>query len=32
LRFGADIEVIAPKSLRTKVQKTLLDSVGRYVS
>jgi predicted DNA-binding transcriptional regulator YafY len=32
LRFGADVEVLAPKDLRTKVQKTLLDSVGRYVS
>lgn len=32
LRFGADVEVLAPKGLRTKVQKTLLDSVGRYVS
>jgi predicted DNA-binding transcriptional regulator YafY len=31
LRFGADVEVIAPKELRTALQRILLQAVGRYV-
>ncbi len=31
LRFGADVQVLEPKELRSKVQKTLLEAVGRYV-
>ena len=31
MRFGADVQVLEPKELRSKVQKTLLDAVGRYV-
>ncbi len=32
LRFGPEVEVLAPQSLRTKVQNTLLATVGRYIS
>jgi predicted DNA-binding transcriptional regulator YafY len=31
LRFGADVQVLEPKELRAKVQRTLLEAVGRYV-
>ena len=31
LRFGADVQVLEPKELRSKVQKALLEAVGRYV-
>jgi predicted DNA-binding transcriptional regulator YafY len=31
LRYGADVQVVAPPALRSKVQKALLDAVGRYV-
>jgi predicted DNA-binding transcriptional regulator YafY len=31
LRFGADVQVLEPKELRAKVQKTLLEAVGRYI-
>ena len=31
LRFGADVQVLAPKELRAKVQKTLLEAVGKYI-
>jgi len=31
LRFGADVTVLAPAALRTKVQKVLLQAVGSYV-
>jgi predicted DNA-binding transcriptional regulator YafY len=31
LRFGADVEVVAPKELRTALQRNLLQAVGRYV-
>ena len=31
LRYGADVQVVAPSALRTKVQKALLEAVGRYV-
>ena len=31
MRFGADVQVLEPKELRSKVQKTLLEAVGRYV-
>jgi len=31
MRFGADVQVLEPKELRSKVQKTLLAAVGRYV-
>ena len=31
LRFGADVQVLEPKELRSKVQKTLLEAVGKYV-
>lgn len=31
LRFGPDVEVVAPAGLRSKVQKQLLAAVGRYV-
>ncbi len=31
LRFGADVEVIAPKELRSSLQRNLLQAAGRYV-
>ena len=31
LRFGADVQVLDPKELRAKVQKTLLEAVGKYI-
>ncbi len=31
LRYGADVQVLEPKELRAKVQKTLLDAVGKYI-
>jgi len=31
LRFGADVEVVGPAGLRSKVQRGLLAAVGRYV-
>jgi len=31
LRLGADVQVLEPSDLRKKVQKALLDAVGRYV-
>jgi predicted DNA-binding transcriptional regulator YafY len=31
LRFGADVEVLGPAELRSKVQRSLLAAVGRYV-
>lgn len=31
MRFGADVQVMSPSDLRSKVQKALLGAVGRYV-
>jgi predicted DNA-binding transcriptional regulator YafY len=31
MRFGADVQVLEPAGLRSKVQKGLLEAVGRYV-
>ena len=31
LRFGPDVQVVAPQGLRGKVQERLLQAVGRYV-
>ena len=31
LRFGADVEVVGPAGLRSKVQRSLLNAVGRYL-
>ena len=31
LRFGADVQVLEPKELRAKVQKTMLEAVGKYI-
>lgn len=31
MRFGANVQVLAPPALRTKVQKSFLEAVGRYV-
>ena len=31
LRYGADVQVLEPKELRAKVQKTLLEAVGKYI-
>jgi predicted DNA-binding transcriptional regulator YafY len=31
LRFGADVQVLEPKELRAKVQKTLLEAAGKYI-
>ena len=31
LRFGADVEVISPKELRSGVQRSLLQAAGRYI-
>ena len=31
LRFGPDVEVLAPQVLKSKVQNTLLAAIGRYV-
>lgn len=31
LRYGADVQVLEPKELRAKVQRTLLEAVARYI-
>jgi predicted DNA-binding transcriptional regulator YafY len=31
LRFGADVEVVGPAGLRSKVQKQFLAAAARYV-
>lgn len=31
LFFGADVQVLEPKELRAKVQKTLLEAAGKYI-
>ena len=31
MRFGADVEVLEPKGLRSKVQRGFLEAAGRYV-
>jgi predicted DNA-binding transcriptional regulator YafY len=31
LRFGADVQVLEPKELRAKVQKTLLEAAAKYI-
>ncbi len=31
LRYGADVQVLEPKELRAKVQRTLLDAAARYI-
>jgi predicted DNA-binding transcriptional regulator YafY len=31
MRFGADVEVLEPRELRSKVQRGFLEGVGRYV-
>jgi len=31
LRFGADVEVLAPQDLRSRIKKALHGAVGRYV-
>ena len=31
LRFGADVEVVNPPALRTRLQRSLLDAASRYV-
>ena len=31
LRFGADVEVMAPPDLRTRIKRALHEAVGRYV-
>jgi predicted DNA-binding transcriptional regulator YafY len=31
LRFGPDVEVLAPPALKASVQKMLLAAIGRYV-
>ena len=31
LRFGADVQVLEPKELRTKVQNSLLKTLGKYI-
>jgi predicted DNA-binding transcriptional regulator YafY len=31
LRYGADVQVLEPKELRAKVQKVLLEAVGKYI-
>ena len=31
LRYGADVQVLEPKELRAKVQRTLLDAVAKYI-
>jgi predicted DNA-binding transcriptional regulator YafY len=31
LRFGPEVQVMAPEALKRKVQKALLDAAGRYV-
>ncbi|RFO97780.1 transcriptional regulator [Rhodoferax lacus] len=31
MRFGADVQVLEPKGLRSKVQKGFLEAVGKYV-
>ncbi len=31
LRYGADVEVLAPKELRSSLQRNLLQAAGRYV-
>ena len=32
MRFGPEVEVIAPQSLKSKVHSTLLAALGRFVS
>lgn len=31
MRYGADVQVLAPAALRAKVQKGFLAAVGRYI-
>jgi predicted DNA-binding transcriptional regulator YafY len=31
MRFGADVQVLEPKELRAKVQKSFLEAAGKYV-
>ncbi|TSA11067.1 MAG: WYL domain-containing protein, partial [Comamonadaceae bacterium] len=31
LRFGADVEVMAPPDLRSRIKRALHEAVGRYV-
>jgi predicted DNA-binding transcriptional regulator YafY len=31
LRFGADVEVMAPADLRSRIKRALHEAVGRYV-
>ena len=31
LRFGADVQVLEPKELRSKVQRTLLEAAAKYI-
>ena len=31
LRFGADVEVLAPPDLRSRIKRALHEAVGRYV-
>lgn len=31
LRFGADVEVLAPANLRSRIKRVLHRAVGRYV-
>lgn len=31
LRFGSDVQVLEPKELRAKVQRTLLEAAGKYI-
>ena len=31
MRFGADVQVLAPPALRSKVQKSFLDAAATYV-
>jgi predicted DNA-binding transcriptional regulator YafY len=31
MRFGADVQVLAPAALRSKVQKSFLEAAAKYV-
>lgn len=31
MRYGADVQVLAPKELRSKVQRNFLEAAARYV-